>query len=147
MRTAEQANATNRELQVQLLASKLTAAMASALLNASGTVDRLDLTGETVADYCPGHETLRGDLMGASLFCEGRQACKQAVDAYRAEREPDQDVLHVRKSDTVKVGTVVALMARGLLQREQVYDEFGWPQHLLSELGYEVRAALQAARR
>lgn len=147
MRTAEQANATNRELQVQLLASKLTAAMASALLNASGTVDRLDLTGETVADYCPGHETLRGDLMGASLFCEGRQVCKQAVDAYRAEREPDQDVLHVRKNDTVKVGTVVALMARGLLQREQVYDEFGWPQHLLSELGYEVRAALQAARR
>lgn len=147
MRTAEQANATNRALQVQLLASKLTPAMASALLNANGTVDRLDLTGETVDDYCPGHETLRGDLMGISLFCEGRQVCKQAVDAYRAEREPDQDVLHVRTSDTVKVGTVVALMARGLLQREQVYDEFGWPQHLLSELGYEVRAALKATVR
>jgi hypothetical protein len=147
MRTAEQANATNRALQVQQIASKLTAAMASALLNASGTVDRLDLTGETVADYCTGHETLRGDLMGASLFCEGRQVCKQAVDACRAEREPDQGVLHVRTSDTVKVGTLVALMARGLLEREQVYDEFGWPQHLLSELGYEVRAILQAAVR
>jgi hypothetical protein len=147
MRTAEQANATNRALQVQQIASKLTAAMASALLNASGTVDRLDLTGETVADYCTGHETLRGDLMGASLFCEGRQVCKQAVDAYRAEREPDQDVLHVRTSDTVRVGTVIALIQRGLLQREQVYDEFGWPQHLLSELGYEVRAVLRAAVR
>lgn len=147
MRTAEQANATNRALQVQLLASKLTGAMASALLNANGTVDRLDLTGETVDDYCPGHETLRGDLMGASLFCEGRQVCKQAVDAYRAEREPDQDVLHVRTTDTVKVGTVIALIQRGLLEREIVADEFGAAQHVLSELGYEVRAVLQSAVR
>jgi hypothetical protein len=25
----------------------------------------------TLADFCPGHETLRGDLMGASFYCDG----------------------------------------------------------------------------
>lgn len=146
MRTSEDANATNRALQAQLLASRLTGAMVAAMLTAQGTVNRDDLTGDTVADYCPGHESLRGDRMGASDYCEGANVCPQAVDAYRAERTPDADVLHVCKSDTVKIGTVCALLDRGLLERQPVLDEFGTPQHVLTDLGYDVHTYLVAMR-
>jgi len=137
----------SQAISAQLLASKLTVPMAAVLLAAQGTVNRDDLTGDTVADYCPGHESLRGDRMGASDYCEGSRVCKQAVDAYRAERTPDPDVLHVRTSDTVKVGTVLALMNRGLLEKAPTYDEFSRPQHILTELGAAVRDARQAATR
>jgi len=146
MRTPEQANATNRALHVQNIVSRLTAPMVNALLAAQGTVNRDDLTGGTVADYCPGHESLRGDRMGTSDYCEGTRVCKQAVDAYRAERTPDPDVLHIRKSDAVKIGTVCALIDRRLLENVPTYDEYGWSQHGLTELGEEVRAHLQAQR-
>jgi hypothetical protein len=146
MPTADQANATNHALQVQRIISRLTGPMTNALLAAQGTVDRESLTGETVADYCPGHESLRGDRMGASDYCEGSRVCQQAVDAYRAERTPDPDVLHVRKSDVVKIGTVCALIDRRLLENVPTYDEYGWPQHALTDLGAEVHAALKASR-
>jgi hypothetical protein len=32
----------------------------------------------TLADYCPGHESLRGALMGASSYCDG--TCLQGDD-------------------------------------------------------------------
>jgi hypothetical protein len=147
MRTAAEANATNHTLHVQRIISRLTGAMTAAMLSAQGTVDSDDLTGETVADYCPGHESLRGDRMGASDYCEGSRVCQQGVDAYRAERQPDPDVLHVRKSDAVKIGTVCALIDRRLLENVPVYDEFGWPQHRLTDLGEDVHAALKAALR
>jgi hypothetical protein len=144
MRTAEEANATNKALRAQTLAATLTEPMRRALLNAQGTVNRDDLTGDTVADYCPGHESLRGDLMGASDYCEGARVCNEAVDAYRAERTPDPDMLHVRKSDTVKIGTVCALIDRQLLETVPTYSEHGWQQHALTDLGYDVHAHLQA---
>jgi hypothetical protein len=143
MRTAAEANATNHALHVQNIVSRLTAPMVNALLTAQGTVNRDDLTGDTVADYCPGHESLRGDRMGASDYCEGTRVCQQAVNAYRAERTPDPDVLHIRKSDAVKIGTVCALIDRRLVENVPTYDEYGWPQHGLTELGEEVRAHLK----
>lgn len=146
MRTPKQAKTAQQTLRAQLLAAQLTEPMRHAMLTAQGTVNRDDLTGDTVADYCPGHESLRGDRMGASDYCEGANACQQAVDAYRAERAPDAEVLHVRKSDTVKIGTVCALLDRGLLERSHVYDEYGWPQHLLTDLGRDVHAHLVARR-
>jgi len=146
MRTPEQANATNRALHVQNIVSRLTAPMVNALLAAQGTVNRDDLTGGTVADYCPGHESLRGDRMGASDYCEGTPVCRQALDAYRAERTPDADILHVRKSDAVKIGTVCALLDRDLLERSPVFDEYGTPQHVLTDLGCDVHTYLQAMR-
>lgn len=146
MRTPEQTKATQQALRAQLLAAQLTEPMRRAMLAAQGTVNRDDLTGDTVADYCPGHESLRGDRMGASDYCDGTPACSQAVDAYRAERTPDPDVLHVRKSDTVKIGTVCALLDRGLLERSPILDEFGTPQHVLTDLGYDVHTYLVAMR-
>jgi hypothetical protein len=144
MRTAEQANATQEALAAQLLAAQLTEPMRHALLAAQGTVNRDDLNGDTVADYCPGHEVLRGDYMGRSFYCEGTRVCKQAVDAYRAERTPDHDVLHVRKSDTVKVGTVCALIDRRLLENAPTFDEFGTPQHVLTDKGMATYQVLKS---
>lgn len=144
MRTPEQTRTTQQAIRAQLMAAQLTEPMRRAMLTAQGTVNRDDLTGDTVADYCPGHESLRGDSMGASDYCEGTPVCVQAVDAYRAERTPDPDVLHVRKDDTVKIGTVCALVDRGLLERQPVLDEYGTPQHVLTDLGYAVLAVLQA---
>lgn len=146
MKTSPETRRTERALRVQRVASRLTAPMVNALLNAQGTVDRDGLTGEVVADYCPGHESLRGDRMGASDYCEGSRVCKQAVDGYRAERTPDPDVLHVRKSDAVKIGTVCALIDRHLLENAPIYDEHGWPQHALTEFGRDVHIYLQAMR-
>jgi hypothetical protein len=146
MRTPEQATATQKALRAQLTAAELTEPMRHAILNAQGTVNRDDLTGDTVADYCPGHESLRGDRMGVSDHCEGMAICQQALDEYRAERTPDTDILHVRKSDTVKIGTVCALLRRGLLEATPVLDEFGTPQHILTDLGYDVHAYLTAMR-
>jgi hypothetical protein len=43
----------------------------------------------TLADYCPGHETLRGDLMGASFYCDG--TCLHGDDLAEALAEIDDD--------------------------------------------------------
>jgi len=142
-RSPEQANATNNALRAQLLAADLTPAMRRAVLAARPT-ELNQPEWDHVSDYCPGHESLRGDRMGASDYCEGTRVCQQAVDAYRAERTPDPDVLHIRKSDAVKIGTVCALIDRRLVENVPTYDEYGWPQHGLTELGEEVRAHLKA---
>ena len=36
----------------------------------------------TLADYCPGHESLRGDCMGVSFYCDG--TCLQGDDLAEA---------------------------------------------------------------
>lgn len=141
MRTAEQANQSNDAIQAQLLAAQLSEPMRRALLTAGGMVNRDDLTGETVLDYCPGHESLAGAHMGTSVLCE--QPCAEAVAAYRAERTPDPDDLHVRVTDGVGVATVIALTARGILAQEPVFDEFNQPQRALTDLGYRVHSVLK----
>lgn len=140
MRTKEQAAATRAKLRAQLAAADLSEPMRRAMLTAQGTV--LDQPEwDTPADYCTGHESLRGDLMGASFYCEGSTVCHQAMEAYKADREPDPDVLHIEVDERVKVATVVALMKRGLC-----LDGRAGNDHKLTVLGRNVYDVLKARR-
>lgn len=135
MRTAEQANLA---IRAQLLAAELTPAMRVAVLSAQPT--ELDQPQwDDAADYCTGHESLRGDLMGASFFCEGPQVCHQAREAYKADREPDPDMLHIEQTDDVRVATIVAVMQRGIC-----LDGRPGSDHRLTDLGHQVWLALKA---
>jgi hypothetical protein len=140
MRTTAEANQTNRAIAAQLLAAKLTEPMRRALLSAQPT-ELNQPEWDYVADYCPGHESLRGDSMGASVHCPVDSPCPEAQAAYNADRAPDPDFLHIDVTDTVKVATVVALMQRGLCLDGRTGND-----HKLTDLGYDVHAYLQAMR-
>ena len=139
-RSPEQANATNNALRAQLLAADLTPAMRRAVLAARPT-ELNQPEWDHVSDYCPGHESLRGDRMGASDYCPPERPCAEALAAFRADRAPDPDVLHIEANMDVKIGTVVALMARGVC-----LDGRAGNDHKLTDLGYDVHAYLQAMR-
>lgn len=94
--------------------STLSPAMRRALLAATPLQEEPEW--DNPADYCTGHESLRGDLMGASQHCEGTEVCHQAREAYKADREPDPDRKVITISPDVTIGTVVALIGRGLVE-------------------------------
>lgn len=96
---------------------------------------------DTVADYCQGHESLRGDLMGASQYCEGEQVCRQAREAYKTDREPDHDQLFITISPDVTIGSVVALIGRGLCETAAGQS---LRKHELTERGMAVFHHLKA---
>lgn len=125
----------------ELLAEELSTHMRAALLTAEAAPPEPEW--DYPADYCTGHESLRGDMMGATQYCEGDNVCHQAREAYAADRQVDPGRLVIVKSDTVKLATVVALLARGLvgpLMRAEVnYNP-------LTELGVAVLDVLKAQR-
>lgn len=137
MRSKTEANQTNATISAQLIAAKLSEPMRRALLSAQPTVGEPEW--DVVADYCTGHEVLRADYMGRSFYCEGSQVCHQAREAYKADREPDPDVLHIEINHNNKIGTVVALMDRGICLDGQRGND-----HQLTDLGYQVHAILKA---
>lgn len=123
----------------QAILSTLSPAMRRAILAAKPEDPEPNF--DNPADYCTGHETTRGDLMGASLYCQGERVCHQAREAYKDDREPDYDRLFVTIGADVTVGTVVALLGRGLVEhaRSQSYRE-----HELTERGMATYHALKA---
>lgn len=139
MRTKEQVAATQAALRAQLMAAELTEPMRRALLSAQPTqLNQPDW--DYVSDYCPGHESLRGDAMGMSVFCPIDKPCKEAQDAYDADRAPHPHVLHIDVNEANKIATVVALLKRGICLDGRIGND-----HKLTDLGYAVLAVLQAA--
>lgn len=98
----------------QAILSTLSPAMRRAMLSATPLQDEPEW--DNPADYCTGHESLRGDLMGASAYCEGSEVCHQAREAYNADRQADPDRKVITISPGVTIGTVVALIGRGLVE-------------------------------
>lgn len=124
--------------QEQALLSTLTPAMCGALLSASPAQPEVEW--DNPADYCEGHESLRGDRMGVTEHCEGDRVCQQARDAYDRDRIPDPDRLVITVSTDVTIGTVVALIGRSLCYPNVT----AMREHELTELGLCVRHTLVA---
>lgn len=124
----------------QAILSTLSPAMRRAILSAVPAEPEPEWG--TLADYCTGHESLRGDLMGATQYCEGSQVCKQARDAYAADRVADMDRLYIHVTPDVTVGTVVALIGRGLAEAQPLSTVTR--EHELTDKGMCVLHALRA---
>lgn len=122
----------------QAILSTLSPAMRRALLAA--TSPQPEVEWDNPADYCTGHESLRGDRMGASDYCEGDLVCHQAREAYEQDRIPDPDRLVITVSSDVTVGTVVALIGRGLCYPQPTAHR----EHELTDRGLCVLHALKA---
>lgn len=140
MRTAEQVNATQQALNAQLTAAALTEPMRRAILAAQAAPAEPEW--DQPADYCQGHESLRGDLMGASDYCESWQVCEQAREAYEADHAPDPDRLAILAGKPHQIGTIVALIHRGLCST-LMYAEANYFE--LTDLGVQVFEVLKAA--
>jgi len=142
MRTTEQSNATARTLRAQLLAAELSGPMRAALLTAEAAPPEPEW--DYPADYCQGHESLDfGAYVETLEYCETSPVCDQARTAYEADRQPDPDRLAIVCSGTVKHGTVVALLARKLVDPLMYADVNYNP---LTDLGVDVLAVLKAQR-
>jgi hypothetical protein len=98
----------------QAILSTLSPAMRRALLTATPLWD--DPEWDSVADYCEGHESLNGADMGRTVMCEQDPICADAWARYHADRQPDPDRKVVTISADVTIGTVVALIGRGLVE-------------------------------
>lgn len=112
---------------------KMTPAMRRAVLAAAPTATPGDYT---VSEHCPGHSGTHG-----VTYCDHDQPCAEALASYRAAHEPDPDVLHIASGSHAGVGTVVALISRGILTAPRLQSSH---EHGLTELGYGVHAALKA---
>jgi hypothetical protein len=87
----------------------------------------------TLADYCPGHESLRGDAMGVSVYCDG--SCLHGDELAEALAElAEGDAVTDPTSHTVTRSKVSAQSLRSLR---------GWlDSRGTEELGYGVAALL-----
>ena len=74
--------------------------------------DRTDDTAGRLADYCPGHESLRGDAMGTSVYCDGTCLTGDELADALAEIADDTETT----ADPAYVGT------RGTVEGPGDYD-------------------------
>lgn len=98
----------------QAILSTLSPAMRRALLAAEPLNAEPEF--DTPAEYCQGHESLDGAHMGVTVHCEDNPLCADAWNRFHADRIPDPDRLTVTISPDVTIGTVVALIGRGLVE-------------------------------
>lgn len=104
----------NTVSEEQAILSTLSPAMRRALLAAEPLNAEPEF--DTPAEYCQGHESLDGAHMGVTVHCENNPLCADAWNRFHADRIPDPDRLAVTISPDVTIGTVVALIGRGLVE-------------------------------